>query len=156
MAFRSHCAGGGQATLSSANAWPKSQALRILDTDICVAILRGNAEIIERRRHTLDRVATTWVTAGELFYRAAKSADPMANRRLVGRFLETLPILGLDSISAQFFGVLRATFEAKGKRLADADLWIGAIARAHRAAVVTANTRHFDRIEGLRLENWTT
>jgi tRNA(fMet)-specific endonuclease VapC len=130
--------------------------LRILDTDICVAILRGNAEIIERRRHTLDRVVTTWITAGELFYGAAKSADPMANRKLVARFLETLPILGLDSISAQFFGVLRAALEAKGKRLADADLWIGAIARAHRAAVVTSNTRHFARIAGLQLENWTT
>jgi tRNA(fMet)-specific endonuclease VapC len=80
----------------------------------------------------------------------------MANRRLVERFLDTLPILGLDSISVQFFGVLRAALEAKGKRLADADLWIGAIARTHRATVVTGNTRHFDRIEGLELENWTT
>jgi tRNA(fMet)-specific endonuclease VapC len=130
--------------------------LRILDTDICVAILRGNAEIIERRRRTLDRVATTWITAGELFYGAAKSTDPMGNRKLIERFLETLPILGLDSINAQFFGVLRAALEAKGKRLADADLWIGAIARAHRAMVVTGNTRHFDRIAGLQLENWTT
>jgi tRNA(fMet)-specific endonuclease VapC len=130
--------------------------LRILDTDICIAILRGHNEIIERRRRTLDRVVTTWITAGELFYGAAKSRDPMANKKLVERFLETLPILGLDSISAQFFGALRAALEGKGKRLADADLWIGAIARAHRATVVTGNTRHFDRIAGLQLENWAT
>ena len=130
--------------------------MRILDTDICIAILRGNVEIIERRRRTLDRVVTTWITAGELFYGAAKSAEPLGNRSLVERFLETLPILGLDSISAQFFGVLRAALETKGKRLADADLWIAAIARAHRGTVVTGNIRHFDRIAGLPLENWTT
>ena len=128
--------------------------MRIFDTDICVAILRGNTEIIERRRRTLDRVVTTWISAGELFYGAAKSGDPIGNKSLVERFLETLPVLGLDSISAQFFGVLRAALEAKGKRLADADLWIGAIARAHRATVVTGNTRHFDRIPDLQLENW--
>jgi tRNA(fMet)-specific endonuclease VapC len=129
--------------------------LRILDTDICIAILRGNRGVIEHRRRTLDRVVTTWITAGELFYGAAKSRDPIANRKLVERFLETLPVLGFDSIGAQFFGVLKAALEADGKRLADADLWIGAIARAQRATVVTGNTRHFDRIAGLQLENWT-
>ena len=111
-------------------------------------------EIIERRRRTLHRVVTTWISAGELFYGVAKSGDPIGNKSLVERFLETLPVLGLDSISAQFFGVLRAALEAKGKRLTDADLWIGAIARAHRATVVTGNTRHFDRIPDLQLENW--
>lgn len=130
--------------------------MRILDTDICIAILRGHTGIIERRRHTLDRVVTTWITAGELFYGAAKSRDPIGNKKLVERFLETLPILGLDIIAAQFFGVLKAALEAEGRRLADADLWIGATGRAHRATVVTGNTRHFDRIAGLQLENWTT
>ena len=130
--------------------------MRILDTDICIAILRGNTGIIERRRHTLDRVVTTWITAGELFYGAARSRDPIGNKKLVERFLETLPILSLDIIAAQFFGVLKAALEAEGRRLADADLWIGATGRAHRATVVTGNTRHFDRIAGLQLENWTT
>ena len=130
--------------------------MRILDTDICIAILRGHTGIIERRRHTLDRVVTTWITAGELFYGAAKSRDPIGNKKLVERFLETLPILSLDIIAAQFFGVLKAALEAEGRRLADADLWIGATGRAHRATVVTGNTRHFDRIAGLQLENWTT
>jgi tRNA(fMet)-specific endonuclease VapC len=128
--------------------------LRILDTDICVAILRGNAGVIERRQRTLDRAVTTWITAGELFYGAAKSRDPIGNKRIVEHFLGTLAILGFDLIAAQFFGVLKAALEAEGKRLADADLWIGAIARAHRATVVTSNIRHFARIAGLQLEKW--
>ena len=128
--------------------------MRILDTDTCIAILRGHERVIERRRRTLERVVTTWITAGELFYGAAKSKDPLSNKVLVERFLDTLPLLGADSITSQFFGALKAALEAEGRRLADADLWIGAIARAHRATVVTGNTRHFSRITGVQLENW--
>ncbi|MDQ3621226.1 MAG: type II toxin-antitoxin system VapC family toxin [Verrucomicrobiota bacterium] len=128
--------------------------MKILDTDTCIAILRGDAGVIERRRQTPERVVTTWITAGELFYGAAKSLDPAGNRALVERFLDTLSVLVPDSITAQFFGALKAALESEGRRLADADLWIGAIARAHRAVVVTGNTRHFSRITGVQLENW--
>jgi tRNA(fMet)-specific endonuclease VapC len=128
--------------------------VRVLDTDTCVAILSGNSAVIERRRQTPDRVATTWVTAGELFYRAAKSSDAFGNKSIVERFLETLPVLGPNLLASQFFGVLKADLESSGKRLADADLWIGALARAYRATVVTANTRHFERMDGVRVENW--
>lgn len=129
--------------------------MRILDTDICVAILRGNAAVIERRRRITDIVVTTWITAGELFHGAAKSRDPAGNGNLVEQFLVTLPVLSSDLVPAQFFGALKAALELEGKRLADADLWIGAIARAHRATLVTGNRRHFERIPHLRLESWT-
>lgn len=128
--------------------------MKILDTDTCIAILRGDVAVIERRRGTPENVVTTWITAGELFFGAAESRDPLHNRQLVEHFLQTLAILEFDLISAQFFGVFKDTLETRGQRLPDADVWIGALARAHSATVVTGNTRHFDRIPGLRLENW--
>ncbi len=128
--------------------------MRILDTDTCIAILRGRHEVIDRRRETEDTVATTWINASELYYGAAKSDNPLGNKDLVDRFLDTLSILGIDSLSAQFFGVLKADLETAGKQLADTDLWIGAIARAHHASVITGNIRHFERIEGIEVENW--
>jgi tRNA(fMet)-specific endonuclease VapC len=128
--------------------------VRILDTDTCIAILRGHSAVIERRRQTTDQVVTTWITAGELFYGAAKSRDPAGNRSLVDRFLHTLSILPFELLTAQFFGALKANLEANGRRLADADLWIAASARTHRATIVTGNTRHFSRIPGALLENW--
>ena len=109
--------------------------------------------MIERQHRTMEQVVTTWVSAGELFYGAAKSNDPVANRDLVKRFLETLPVVGVDLIASQFFGFLRAELETAGQRLPDADLWIGAIARAQRAAVVTGNKRHFERMH-VETENW--
>jgi tRNA(fMet)-specific endonuclease VapC len=128
--------------------------LKIPDTDTCIEILRGNRKVIEGRLRTQDTVVTTWVTAAELFYGAAKSKDPAGNRKLVEVFLGTLSVLGMESIGAQFFGILKADLEAGGRRVADADLWIGAIARANRAEVVTGNTRHFARMDGVAVENW--
>jgi tRNA(fMet)-specific endonuclease VapC len=129
--------------------------LKILDTDTCIEILRGNRQVIEARLRTQDVVATTCVTAAELFYGAAKSKDPVGNRKLVERFLGTFPVLAMDGIGAQFFGILKADLETNGRGVADADLWIGAIARANRAGVVTGNTRHFERMDGVTVENWT-
>ena len=37
--------------------------MRIVDTDVAIEVLRGNERVIERRRQTDDRVATTWVIA---------------------------------------------------------------------------------------------
>ena len=109
---------------------------------------------MQRRLASTDRVATTWVTAAELFYGAAKSKEPSANRALVEKFLATLPVHGLDAASTQVFGEAKALLERSGRRLADADLLIGAIAVALQATVVTGNRRHYERIPGVTVENW--
>lgn len=116
--------------------------------------MRGNQAVIDRREATDDDVVTTWVTAAELHYGAAKSKWPDKNRLLVQRFLVTLQILGLDEASVQIFGEAKALLEQRGTRLDDADLLIGAIAAANRAIVVTGNRRHYERIPGVMIENW--
>ena len=128
--------------------------MKLLDTDTCIAILRGNAAVVERRAAVADDVATTWITAAELYYGAAKSTAPEKNRALVASFLATLPVLGLDPASVQIFGEAKALLERQGRRVADADLFIGAIAVVQRAAVVTGNRRHYERIPGVTIENW--
>jgi len=128
--------------------------LRVLDTDTCIAILRGNQAVIERRAATAEPVVTTWITAAELYYGAAKSRAPEANRQLVRSFLTTLPVVDLDEASTQVFGEAKAMLERQGRRLADADLLIGAIAAARQATVVTGNRRHYERIPGVNVENW--
>jgi tRNA(fMet)-specific endonuclease VapC len=128
--------------------------VRILDTDTCIYILRGRAEVINKRRSVYDEVATTIVTACELYYGAAKSQKPVAGKQAVDSFLRTLRVLDLDPYAAQFFGAIKAGLEQDGTGLADADLMIGSIARRHHAIVVTGNTHHFERIPGITLENW--
>ena len=128
--------------------------MKILDTDVCIELLRGNGRVIECRRRIPDAVATTWITAGELAYGAAKSRAPEANQALVVAFLATLPILELDWVAAEHFGRLKADLERAGTLLADADLLIAAIALARGAGLVTGNRRHYERISELRIEDW--
>ena len=99
-------------------------------------------------------MATTWITAAELYYGAAKSKAPEKNRALVTNFLATLPVFGLDQAVVQVFGEAKALLERQGQRLADADLLIGVIAVVQQATVVTGNLRHYERIPGVVVEDW--
>jgi tRNA(fMet)-specific endonuclease VapC len=128
--------------------------VKILDTDVCIELLRGNTRVIEKRQKTLDEVTTTWITACELSYGAAKSRSPQNNQTLVSEFLATLRIVGLNHPAAEGFGQMKSALERAGNILADADLMIAAITRAHGASLITGNRRHYDRIEGLRIEDW--
>lgn len=128
--------------------------MKLLDSDTCIGILRGRREVLERRGAEVDEVVTTWVTASELFYGAAKSARPEANAAVVVRFLNTLPVLAPDLASATLFGAVKARLATEGQIVADADLFIAAIALSRGATLVTGNRRHYERIPGMVLEDW--
>jgi len=82
--------------------------VKVLDTDVCIEILRVNRRVLEARRRTQVQVATTWITACELSYGAAKSRDPEGNRALVSELLASLPVLGLDLAASQLYGTHKA------------------------------------------------
>lgn len=128
--------------------------MKVLDTDVCIEILRGNREVILRRQRVLDEVVTTWIAAAELYYGAAKSRAPAKNQKLVSEFLATLKLAGLDTPAVKQFGAIKADLEQKGQQLADADLLIAAIVLAQGATLVTGNIRHYQRIAGLTIEDW--
>lgn len=126
----------------------------LLDTDTCVAILRGNEKVIRRRRAVYAPVVTTEITASELFYGAAKSTDPAGNRLVVLQFLRTLEVMPIGLRGAQFFGAFKKQLQQEGRLIPDADLWIGSIARSLEAKLVTGNTKHLGRVPGLVCEDW--
>ena len=126
----------------------------LLDTDTCVAILRGNGQVISRRRAVYQPVVTTEITASELFFGAAKSNDPTGNRQVVLDFLRTLQVLPISLVGAQFFGGFKAQLQRSGTPIPDADLWIASISCALKATVVTGNTKHLGRVPGIKCEDW--
>lgn len=128
--------------------------MKVLDSDTCIGILRGRNDVLERRAIEVDELTTTWVTASELFYGAAKSAKPDANAALVVRFLNSLPVLAPDLASARLFGEVKARLAIAGQIVADADLFIAAIALSRGATLVTGNRNHYERIPGLVVEDW--
>lgn len=126
----------------------------IIDTDVCIHILRGNRNAIEQRRKVSDQVGISFMTAAELFYGAEKSANPTKNIILVEQFLLTVAVIETSPGIIRRFGSLKAALEREGLSLADADLFIAATALEASRVLVTGNVKHFRRIESLKLDNW--
>ena len=125
-----------------------------MDTDTCVELLRDNPRVIKAREPCDGPVVTSVITAAELYYGAARSAQPERNRKRVTRFLESIDLMGFDIRSAQVFGEIKQNLCARGQGLADSDLLIAATALAIGAILVTGNRRHYERIPGLQIEDW--
>ena len=127
------------------------------DTDILSAVLRRDPPLRLIRRLAVTPPAqqfTTSITYGEMIYGAAKRGSAALADRIRALLHHAVTVLPFDAAAAERYGHLRAGLEADGMPLAEPDLRIAAIALSRSLTLVTANTRHFDRITGLTLENW--
>jgi tRNA(fMet)-specific endonuclease VapC len=131
----------------------------LLDTDIISNLMRRQPSLTLIRR--VASVAptdqhTSSITLGELVYGAQRLPDrATALLERIDRLIPAqLPVLPFDEPAARHYGRVRATLELAGTPIGDADLRIAAIALAHALTVVTGNTRHFQRVPGLDVENW--
>ena len=126
----------------------------LLDTDICIELLRGNFNVIERRQGYDEKVAISFMTVAELFYGAEKSNNKSKNTNLIAEFLLTVEIIHSDLEILIKFGNLKALLGRTGNILSDADIFIAATAIIKCNLLITGNVNHFKRIEELRIENW--
>lgn len=130
----------------------------LLDTNACIALINGRPEVVrERFREVLNqgaRVAVSSVTHFELWYGVAKSARVEANTERLSVFLGPLEILPFDEEDARLAGAVRADLERAGRPIGAYDLLLAGQALRHELILVTANTGEFERVRGLRLENW--
>ena len=90
----------------------------------------------------------------ERYYGAYKSAAVTANVAKVRRIENAFDVITVDFSLAETFGMLKSGLETKCTPLDDFDLVLAACALAHNLTVVTNNEKHFERVEGLRLESW--
>jgi len=130
--------------------------LRFLDTDICVAYLRGTS--LKVRDRLLQRSRTTIllpaIVVAELLFGAEKSSQPRLQTRMVEDFIGSLQIVTFGAGAAKHYARIRALLEAKGEPIGANDYLVAAIVAAEQGILVTGNVREFRKIPGLRLENW--
>lgn len=126
----------------------------LLDTDICIELLRGNARVIEKRQAYDEKIAISFMSVAELFFGAEKSYKASENISLIEEFLLTVEIIHSDLGILRKFGELKAILGKAGNILADADIFIAATAIVKCNMLITGNVNHFKRIEELRIENW--
>lgn len=126
----------------------------LLDTDVCIELLKGNRRILQRRARYDDAVGICFMSVAELYYGAEKSTAPEANLLAIEKLLLSLEIVQTDLAILRRFGTIKTGLQKAGTPLADADIFIAAVALERADRLITGNARHFDRIPGLALEDW--
>jgi tRNA(fMet)-specific endonuclease VapC len=125
----------------------------LLDTNAVIAVLKGDAVFLKhmRRRRPQD-FGIPAIVAHELFYGAYKSRRRSDNITRVDAL--QFEILGFDREDARSAGELRAALAAAGTPIGPYDVLIAGQALARSLILITRNTREFNRVGGLRVENW--
>lgn len=127
----------------------------MLDTNMVSAALKGHPDV---DAHLAQLSPEHWcisaITRAELRYGVALKPGATKLARLVDAFLQTTTTLAWDEAAADTHGRLRAQLRHAGTPIGDFDEMIAAHAIAASALLVTDNTRHFERVAGLHLENW--
>ena len=127
----------------------------LLDSNVCIAALRRKPWALEALASvSLEDVAVSAITVGELYHGAYKSGFPLRETAKVEAFLQPLAILPLGLEEAIQWGRIEALLRTQGDAIEAEDAMIAAIAKVHNLIVVTGNTRHFERVKGLKLVDW--
>lgn len=130
---------------------------RILDSNVCIDVLRGRKKVVERLKECRPSDCyVSAVTEFELHQGAGRAPEDRREeeRVKVERFLSCLQVLPFDSESARIAGEVNAGLLNSGTPVSITDVWIGATGLRQGWTVVTSNQRDFIKIKGLTLENW--
>ena len=128
----------------------------LLDTNICIALIRQRPAGLLQRLTTLEpgEVCLSSITLAELIYGAAKSSQTEQNLAALEQFLLPLELVNFDESAATAYGQIRAGLEREGKVIGSMDMLIAAHALSLNTILVTNNTKEFGRVSGLLLEDW--
>jgi len=128
----------------------------VLDTDTLIYFLKGHQNVVERVTDTLsENITTTIINQAELLFGVFNSLKKKQNLDKVEKFLDNIDIEPFCQGSAYIFAEQKALLKKQGNIVADLDLMIASIAMYHQRTLVTNNTKHFARINGLMIENWS-
>ncbi len=130
-------------------------SLYMLDTNMVIYIQRGVPHVLARLNELgAGRVALSSIVVAELAYGVEKSMHQARNRKVLESFLSEVRVLPWTQDAMWHFAKHNHALRSKGQSIGELDLLIGCHALALDAVCVTNNTREFERIEGLKLENW--
>jgi len=115
---------------------------------------RRPRDVLDRFNRHAGQLCLSVISQAELIHGAEKSSAPEQNIRTLEDFCSRLTVLTYGQNAAAHYGDIRANLELKGTPMGVNDLHIAGHARSEGLTLVTNNLKEFDRVEGLRLENW--
>ena len=127
----------------------------MLDTNICTFTIKNRPEHVREAFNAHHgQLCISTVTLMELVFGAEKSSNPQRNLAVVEGFAARLEVLKYDWEAAANTGQLRAELAKLGTPIGPYDQMIAGHARSLGLVLVTNNTREFERVPGLRIEDW--
>ncbi|MBU0621771.1 MAG: type II toxin-antitoxin system VapC family toxin [Gammaproteobacteria bacterium] len=128
----------------------------LLDTNICIYIKNHRpAEVLARfAKLPPGKVAMSAITYGELCFGAERSSKSKESHSILEQLITLIPVLPLDETASVHYGKIRQHLQVSGKPIGNNDLWIASHALANKLILVTNNVAEFERVPGLRVENW--
>ena len=129
----------------------------MLDTNMCIFVINNKYGV--RTQFIAEHpsvIAISAITEAELWYGVENSHIPEKNADTLRSFLAIVEIIPFDTLAAAEYGRVRVKLKRVGTPIGDRDTLIASHAKALGLTLVTNNTKEFQRVEGLVLEDWTT
>jgi len=128
----------------------------MLDTNICIYIIKKKPlNVLEKfKEFDIGEIALSSVTVSELYYGAFKSEHKEKNLSALEHFLQPFNIVEYDLKASIVYGKIRASLEKLGTPIGSLDMLIAAHALSLDMTLITNNTKEFERVDELKIENW--
>lgn len=128
----------------------------LLDTNVCIEILRGRNDVLKRRlvQQSFADLSLCAIVWAELQCGARLAQQPERERARLEAAFGCWPRLPFDDSAAECYGEIRASLQRSGQLIGSNDMLIAATAKANDLILVTHNTREFNRVPGLLVEDW--
>lgn len=128
----------------------------MLDTNICIYIIKNRPPQVKERlkEYDISEVCISSITVSKLMYGAYKSQFVEKNLKAIEHFLLPLDILDYNYAASISYGKICADLEKRGKVIGNMDMQIAGHASSLDMVLVSNNTKEFERVNGLKLDNW--
>jgi tRNA(fMet)-specific endonuclease VapC len=131
----------------------------MLDTNACIHVITGRVPSVRARLQAIppEQIGLSAVVVAELQFGISLAAPTrrQTNQEALDRFLEMVAVEDWPAEAAALYGEQRAALRRLGQTIGANDLLIGCHALHRQRALVTQNLREFERLQGLRVEDWT-
>ena len=116
--------------------------------------MKGKFNLSEKFDEAVGNCFIPEITLAELKYGVENSEKPEKNRKALTDFLTGVQLIPIFH-SLDLYAKEKARLRKAGTPIDDFDLLIGVTSVSHSLRMVTNNTEHFKRINGIDLEDWT-
>jgi len=127
----------------------------MLDTNIVIYTIKNRPSKVREvfKKHE-GQMCISSVSLGELIYGAERSSQTERNLADINGLIARMEVAPFEEHASEHFGQIRAELYQSGQPIGPYDMMIAGHARSTGLILVTNNTKEFERVPGLRLENW--